>query len=596
MQNSMARTGSLEIPKKFLRTATLSTVPATLLNQDNKTSNARSLKITECRSHRSQVPERKRPSRISGLESQISQLKVDLKNLRDQLCLSESWKKQHQQDAEEYKEQLLALSVKLEESQHQLLKFTAAEEACVTETNTAKENDELWQWQKVKSSVLNPAINEIQQLKVQLEFVANCEKAQAQLAESLDLELLNLKHNLAEHLSLLENMKNQLIDCSESSQSNNLVNETLKQLEAAKGSLEILRADAAKSVQGYNSTALKLDHSRARVNSLEAMVRKLFASLVSNKCSHCANLADNFNFEKEGARMERGEDHNEIEAEFHSLKFAIEAAETKHQEQQILSTVKISNAYEFIDMIKSESTQRESELEANLKSKEDDIEELKANLMDKETELQHIMEENEKLNLKLERNMLLSSQREYELRMELKRLYECVAELKGDLMDKEKTLHNISKDNEILKSEINDKLREEIAAELEAAKGAESEARIKLGIVMEEANRNKQKAMMGAEKLEITEAANSELEAELRRVKIQCGQWRKAAEAAVAMVSDGNNGKVTERSLSLDKNYNMPLINNYLTYSEEDIEDDFHTKKNGNMLKKIAVLWKKPQK
>ncbi|CAL0321920.1 unnamed protein product [Lupinus luteus] len=542
------------------------------------------------------MAKRKRPSRISELESQISQLKVDLKNLRDQLCLSESCKKQHQQDAEKYKEQLLALSVKLEDSQHQLSKLTATEEACVIETKKiAKENDESWQWQTVNFAVLNSAINEIQQLKVQLDFVANCEKEQAQLAESLDLELLKLKQNLAEHLSLFEIMKNQLVDSSESSQSNNLVNETLKQLEAAKTSLEILRADAAKSVHGYNSTALKLDHSRARVNSLEALVRKLFATLVNNKCSHCANRADDFNFEKECERMEKGEDPNEIEAELHSLKFAIDAAETKHQEQHILSTVKISNAYEFIDTIKSESSQRESELEAELKSKKGDIEELKTSLMDKETELQHIMEENKKLNLKLEKNMLLSSQREYELRMELRRLYECVAELKGDLMDKEKTLQTISQDNEMLKLEINNKLREEVAAELEAAKASESEARTKLGIMMEEGNRNNQKAMMGAEKLEVAEAANSELEAELKRVKIQCDQWRKAAEAAAAMVSDGNNGKVTERSLSLDNNYNLPLIDKYSTYTEE-VEDDFLRRKNGNMLKKFAVLWKKPQK
>ncbi|OIW03941.1 hypothetical protein TanjilG_30217 [Lupinus angustifolius] len=584
MQNPKARTGSLEIPKKFLRTAAFGTAPVTPLNQANKTSKDRTPKITECRSYRSQVPERKRPSRISELESQISQLKVDLKNLRDQLCLSESCKKQHQQDAEDYKEQLLALSVKLEDSQHQLLKLTVTEEACVTETKKiAEENDGSWQWQTV-----NSAINEIQQLKVHLEFVANFEKAQAQLAESLDLELLELRQNLSEHLSLLENMKNQLMDSSESSQSNNSVNDTLKQLEASKRTLEILRDDAAKSVHGYNSTALKLDQSRARVNSLEAMVRKLFASITSNKCRHCANLAaDDFNFEKECERMEKGEDPNEIEAEIHSLKSAIEVAKTKHQEQQILSTVNISNAYEFIDLIKSESSQRDSELEDNLKSKKGDIEELKANLMDKETELQHIMEENKKLNLKLEKNMLLSSQREYELRMELKRLYECVAELKGDLMDKEKTLQNISEDNEMLKLEINNKLREEVAAE--------NEARIKLGIMVEEANRNNQKAMMGIEKLEVAEAAKSELEAELRRVKIQCDQWRKAAEAAAAIVSDGNNGKITERSLSLDNNYNLPLIDKYSTYNEE-VEDDIQRRKNGNMLKKFAVLWKKPQK
>ncbi|KAK7261395.1 hypothetical protein RIF29_27704 [Crotalaria pallida] len=580
MQTPKARIGSVEIPKKFLRahTALGPAASATQLNQVNKSSKDRSPKVTERRSHRSQVPERKRPSRISELESQISQLKVDSKNLRDQLSLSESCKKQAQKDSEEYKVQLLALSVKLEDSQQQLLKLAATEEAPVTEV------------QKIAQ--------EIQQLKVHLELIANCESAQIHLAESLELEILKLKQNLAEPLSLVENTKNKFMDCYESAQSKPLVNETLKQLEAAKRTVEVLRADAAKSMHGLNSNALELEHSRARVDSLEALVRKLVARLGSNKCSHCANLADDFNFEKEAERLKKGEDRKPIEAEIRSLKSevgqlksALENSESKYQQEQILSMVKIRNAYELIDKMKSESSQRESEL----KRKEADIEKLRANLMDKETELRGIVEENEKLNLKLEK--IMSSKREHELKMELKRLDECMAELKVNLMDKEKTLQSISEENEMLKLEINNKSREKVVAELEATKAAECDATMKLGIVIEEANRSNQKSMRMAEKLEVAQAANSEIEAELRRVKLQSDQWRKAAEAAAAMLSAGNNnGKLTERSLSLDNSYNLPVMNNkYLTYSE-DIDDDFQRKKNGNMLKKIGVLWKKPQK
>ena len=90
------------------------------------------------------------------------------------------------------------------------------------------------------------------------------------------------------------------------------------------------------------------------------------------------------------------------------------------------------------------------------------------------------MEENEKLNLQLQKN--ISSRRELELKRELRKLDECVAELKGDLMDKETTLQNISEENEILKLEISkgfphggNKVGEEVVAELEAAKAAECE-------------------------------------------------------------------------------------------------------------------------
>ncbi|CAJ1956016.1 unnamed protein product [Sphenostylis stenocarpa] len=612
-QTPKTRSSSSEVPQKVSprggrqpRPATLDT--ASSLNQANKTSkDNRSPKITERRSPRSPAPERKRPSRISELESQISQLKEDLKVVRNQLSLSDSSKKQAQQDAEESKKQLVAVSVKLEDSQQQLLKFSATEQARVIELQkTIEEHDKAWQselkaaQQKLSDNTdaLTSAIDEIQQLKVQLELVANCENAHTQIAESSDVELLNLKDNLAESLSLVENMKNQLRDSKESGQAQALVNETLRQLEAAKRTVEFLRADAAKAVHGYNSAALELDQSRARVDSLETLVSKLEFGFISNKCNHSLNLADDGNIELKTDTLQKGEAPNRIEEEIYSLRSAIETAEIKYKEEQIQCSLKLRKAYELIEQIKSESSQRESELEAELKRKNVDIEHLKANLMDKETELQGIVEENEKLNLQLEKSM--SSQRELQLKKEIRKLDECVAELKGDLMDKETTLQNISEENEMLKLEISKrfahggKVGEEFVAELEAAKAAEREAVMKLGIVMEDAERNNRKAVRVAEQLEASQAANSIIEAELRRLKVQSDQWRKAAEAAAAMLSAGNNGKLTERSMSLDNNYNS-IMNKYSPFCEE-LDDDFQTKKNGNMLKKIGVLWRKPQK
>lgn len=540
------------------------------------------------------------------MESQISQLQDDLKKVRDQLILSESCKKQAQQDAEESKEQLLSLSAKLEESQKQYLELCTTGEARVTELQKiAEERERVWQSEheasqkhlSVDSTSLPSAMNEIQLLKVQLESVANCGSVQTQHAESADMELLNLKQNLSETLSLMENMKSQLRNCKESeAQAQTLVNETLLQLEAAKGTVEILRADVAKAVDGYNSIALELDQSRARVNTLDALVSKLKTDPINNKCSDCGNLVDDHKLEQEPEKLKEGEDPNQIESEICSLKSevgrlrsAIDTAETKHQEEQIRSTVQIRNAYELMEQIKSELGQRECELEAELKRKKADIEELKANLMDKETELQGIVEENENLNLKLEESM--SSRNEHGLRKELKRLEECVAELKADTMDKETTLQSISEENEMLKLEISKKFSDggKVREEVEGAKAAEREALAKLGIVMEEAERSNRKAARVAEQLEAAQAANSEMEAELRRMKVQSDQWRKAAEAAAAMLSAGNNGKLTERTVSLDNNYKCSPF-------AEDIDDDFQRKKNGNMLKKIGVLWKKPQK
>ncbi|KAI4322222.1 hypothetical protein L6164_021933 [Bauhinia variegata] len=617
MQTPKSRgSSSSEVPQKVspravrqLRPAALETNSASSITQASKTSKERSPKINERRSPRSPVPERKRPSRISELESQISQLQEDLKNLREQLILSESCKKKAQQDAEESREQLLALSAKLEDSQKQLAELSASEEARVIELQQiSEERDKAWQSELesaqkqhlMDAASLASAMNEVQQLEIQLELVTNSENAQTQHAETTDVEQKNLKQNLAEALSLVENMKGQLKDCKESeAQARALVVETFLQPEAAERTVEFLRADAAKAIEGYNSIALELEQSRARVSSLESLVSKLNRDFMS-ECCHAGNVANGYNLAYEPEKLEEGEEPNQIKTQLCSLKSevrqlrsALETAESKYQEEQIRSTVQIRNAYEMVEQVKSESSQRESELVAELKKTKSDIEEFKANLMDKETELQGIVEENEGLNLKLEKSM--SSQREDNL----KRLDERVAELKADLMDKETTLQSISEENEMLKSEINKRLsdggkvRGEVAAEVEAAKAAEREALMKLGSVMEEADRSKVKATRVAEQLEAAQKANSEMETELRRLKVQSDQWRKAAEAAAAMLSAGNNGKLTERSVSLDSHYNhMERCSPY----PEDIDDDFHRKKNGNMLKKIGVLWKKPQK
>ena len=74
---------------------------------------------------------------------------------------------------------------------------------------------------------------------------------------------------------------------------------------------------------------------------------------------------------------------------------------------------------------------------------------------------------------------------------------------------------------------------------------------------------------------------------------MQSDQWRKAAEAAAAMISSGNNGKFVERTGSLDSSYNSVTAKMSSPYSEDTDDDDSPKKKNTNMLKKIGVLWKK---
>ncbi|KAF4392382.1 hypothetical protein G4B88_005341 [Cannabis sativa] len=602
-QTTKARSGTSEVSQRVSPRTPRQPKPTLLENNSTSSSNQtirtpkeRSPKVIERKSPRSPVPEKRRPNRITELESQISQLQEDLKKAREQLCSSESGKKQAQLDAEDSKKQLLALSSKLEESQQQLRELSISEETHLVELQKiSQERDEAWKSEleaiqkqhSVDSTALASANNEIQCLKVQLETVAASEAEQTKHAESVNEELQSLKENLAETLCLVENMKNQLKDCKESeTQAQEVVSETLQQLETAKKTVESLRLDGMKAIESYDSIASELERSRARVSFLEGLVSKLNAGL-DNGSSNNLPLIPSSEYEEELSYLR---------SEVGRLRSALETAEAKYSEEQVRSTAQITSAYELMEQIKSGSTLKEAKLESELKKTRVDIEELKANLMDKETELQGIIEENDGLNSKLEKS--LSSQREYKLEKELKVLKEHLANLKANLMDKETELQSIAEENEMLKVEIKKSKVENTkngVAEVEAARSSEREALSKLGLVMEEADKSSKRAARVTEQLDAAQAANAEMEAELRRLKVQSDQWRKAAEAAASMLSGGNNGKFMERTGSLDSSFS-PGGGKINSLYSEDMDDDYLKKKNGNMLKKIGVLWKKPQK
>lgn len=540
------------------------------------------------------------------MESQLAQLQEDLKKAKDQLNSSESWKRQTQQEAEEAKNQLLAMSAKLEESQQQLIDLSASEDDRIQELRKiSQDRDRAWQSEleavakqhSMDSAALASAMNEIQKLKVQLERLAESEANQARYAESAHDEVQNLRMELSETLSLVQKLKNELSDCRESeARASEIVYKTQMQLETANATIEMLRKDATKSTESYNSLSLELEQSKARVKSLEGLVSKLQAELINGSSQNSVSPNDDKNLIPENEELnELKVELNSVKSEVVQLRSALDAAEIRYQEEFIRSTLQIRSAYEQVERSKSESSQKEAELASALKEANAHVEELKAQLMDKETELQSISEENEGLNLKIEKT--LSSQGETELTTELKKSEALLFELKASLLDKETQLQSITEENEMLKMEIKHKesergkVNDEAVVLAEAAKAAEREALMKLGYATEEADKNSRRAARVTEQLDAAQAANNEMEAELRKLKVQSDQWRKAAEAAAAMISAGNNGKLVERTGSLDSTYN-PMDSPY----SEDMDDDSPKKKNGNMLKKIGVLWKKGQK
>jgi chromosome segregation ATPase len=547
---------------------------------------------------------------VSELESQLAQLQEDLKKAKDQLNSSESCKRRAHQEAEEAKKDLLAMSANLEESQQQLLEISASEEARLQELRKiSQDRDRAWQSEleavqrqhSMDSAALTSAMNEIQKLKVQLEMVAESKATQAKSTESAHAEIGGLRMELSRTLSLVERLKTELHDCKESeAQALEVISKTQRELEEANATAEMLRSDGINAMGAYNSLSLELERSKAQVKSMEELVSKLQADLVDSSSNKLVDPTDRCKTVQENGE---NEDANQLKAELNLLKLevgqlkaALDAAEIRYQEEYIQSTLQIRSAYELVERTKSESCKREAELEEELEKSKAHIEELRTHLMDKETELQSISDENQELNLKIGTN--LSSEKEAELTMELQKSEADLGELKASLLDRETELQNIAEENEVLKMEIKkrdmerNQVNDEAVASAEAARAAEREALMKLGYLTEEAEKSSRRAARVTEQLDAAQAANSEIETELRRLKVQSDQWRKAAEAAAAMLSStGNNGKLVDRTSSVDSNYN-PMGSPY----SEDMDDDSPKKKNVNMLKKIGVLWKKGQK
>ncbi|KAJ6316337.1 hypothetical protein OIU78_019593 [Salix suchowensis] len=392
-------------------------------------------------------------------------------------------------EAEDTKKQLLTMSEKFEESQQQLMELSSSEDVRVQELRKiSHDRDKAWQSEleamqkqhSIDSAALASSMNEMQRLKNQLEMVVGSEASQTKHAESAYAELQGLRLELTETLSLVEKMKTELSDTRESeAQALELVNKTQKQLEKANATAEMLRADDVKTLEAYRSLSLELEQSRAQVKSLEELVSKLQADPVTicektvmNPTGDVEVLQETV--EKEETKQLKAE-MDLLKHEVGQLKSALEASETRYQEEYIQSTLQIRSAYEQVEHIKLESGHREAELEAELKKTKNNIEELRANLMDKETELQGISEENEGLALKIGKSQ--PSERESELAMELKKLEHDMEELKASLLDKEAQVQGLAAENETLWTEIKkgemekSKVNDEAVALAETCKG-----------------------------------------------------------------------------------------------------------------------------
>ncbi|CAN6871235.1 unnamed protein product [Brassica oleracea] len=489
------RNGSPDVPKKLspraarpLKLAALETdSSSSAISANNRIPKDTSPKVSDRKPSPSPFSEKKRPSRITELESLVSQLQGELKKAKHQVSVSETSKKQAKQEAEESKKQLQEVSSKLQETKNQVLE----EETDKTGAFNHRSVSQGWDLEFGATSTnergrLAVVVQEIRQLKLQIEMVASSEADHVKQAELRNSEIQLLRGNLMDTLFLVENFSNQLKDCEVTdAETKALATETLRQMENAKKAVEELKSDGTKAVDSYKKMAVELEQSKSRMVWLGGLVTKLLAN--PGVLENHETLLKDYASLKLGESNEMKDEISSLRCEVERLRAALEASGKNDQE----GNVKASSRLRI-----------QAELRFELRTAKSKIDKLEARLVGKETELKFISEENDNLCLLLKKN-----QKETDAEAELKQQREVIKKLKADLMDKETQLQIVSDQNETLKSDIH-KRETDIQDVL-----------MKLGFAMREAEKSSQRAVRVTEQLDATQASNSAMETELDKLK-----------------------------------------------------------------------------
>ncbi|VVA95738.1 unnamed protein product [Arabis nemorensis] len=159
--------------------------------------------------------------------------------------------------------------------------------------------------------------------------------------------------------------------------------------------------------------------------------------------------------------------------------------------------------------------------------------------------------------------------------------------LKARLYDMEKEKVSLGNENESLKNQL-----KKTDMEMSSAKAKEDEIVFKVNQIEEELEESNEETAKLKKKLESMEEAKESLEAEMRKMKVQTEQWRKAADAAAAVLSGGvdMNGLFSERCGSIEKHFAGRFMG---SPGMADDSDDGNGKRKGSGMKMFGDLWRK---
>lgn len=125
--------------------------------------------------------------------------------------------------------------------------------------------------------------------------------------------------------------------------------------------------------------------------------------------------------------------------------------------------------------------------------------------------------------------------------------------LKIKLDERDKELEVTRQENDGIKRQLVEK-----SVKVASAESGIEGLTLRLSKVDQELEKSKTNAACLNEKLEATEKAKLELENEMKRLRVQTEQWRKAADAAASVLAgevETNGRRISERCGSMDKHY-----------------------------------------
>ncbi|XP_040990648.1 interactor of constitutive active ROPs 4 [Juglans microcarpa x Juglans regia] len=170
--------------------------------------------------------------------------------------------------------------------------------------------------------------------------------------------------------------------------------------------------------------------------------------------------------------------------------------------------------------------------------------------------------------------------------------------LKDMLEERKKELKLFSQENEKMRNQLS-----EAALEVSSSKTKEGETALKLSQLGEELKKSKANEALLNEKLKAVEEAKETLELEMKKMRVQTEQWRKAADAAAAVLAGGveMNGRISGRCVSMEKHFGGVFetpAGGYTSFvgspgMDDDLDGLGSGKRKGSGIRKFGDLWKK---